>query len=367
MPDERLRMQDRQGVAIKLDEPPISVVMAVYNSAQTAPESIESILQQTFVDFEFIIVDDGSTDATGEILRDYAALDNRIRLYTQEKSGLIASLNRHCRLAKGRYIARMDADDISLPDRFEKQFRFLEAHPEIGVLGTRIQDIGSSKDSQGVLWPVPSDPDVVGWFLLFGNCIAHPSVMMRREVLERVGYYRPDALHIEDYDLWVRASEISRIANIAEVLVQYRLSEESVSKRHASAQQEKGIDLKCGLTSGLVRRSVDRGIVQALQQSGEGSPVRNTGSAVTAASFVFELYTAYVAKVRPARRARVEIAMDAIRRLWLLGFFSRKISVWMRSLRFFPTVLSVHGAKIAFSLGAWTLRYRGRVFMSRRR
>src|SRR5690242_4437672 len=98
MPDERLRMQDRQGVAIKLDEPPISVVMAVYNSAQTAPESIESILQQTFVDFEFIIVDDGSTDATGEILRDYAALDNRIRLYTQEKSGLIASLNRHCRL-----------------------------------------------------------------------------------------------------------------------------------------------------------------------------------------------------------------------------------------------------------------------------
>src|SRR5262245_14413110 len=105
------------------DVPPISVVMAVYNSADTATESIESILRQTFSDFEFIIVDDGSTDTTGEILHDYAALDNRIKLYTQEKLGLVASLNRHCRLAKGRYIARMDADDVSLPNRFEKQFR----------------------------------------------------------------------------------------------------------------------------------------------------------------------------------------------------------------------------------------------------
>src|SRR6476646_1873373 len=140
--------------------PPISVVMAVYNSEQTAPESIESILQQTFSDFEFIIVDDGSTDSTGEILHAYARLDNRIKLYTQENLGLIASLNRHCRLAKGRYIARMDADDVSSPDRFEKQFGFLEAHPEIGVLGTWIQDIGR-KDSQGVSWPVPSDPHVI--------------------------------------------------------------------------------------------------------------------------------------------------------------------------------------------------------------
>src|ERR1051326_97584 len=114
-----------------IEAPPISVVMAVYNSEQTAPESIDSILQQTFSDFEFIIVDDGSTDATGEILRGYAELDKRIQVYTQQRSGLIASLNRHCRLARGRYIARMDADDISLPDRFEKQFRFLEAHPEI--------------------------------------------------------------------------------------------------------------------------------------------------------------------------------------------------------------------------------------------
>src|SRR5436305_623407 len=111
--------------------PPISVVMAVYNSASVVADAIESILQQTFRDFEFIIVDDGSTDSTGEVLRDYAERDVRIKLYTQENCGLIASLNRACRLAKGRYIARMDADDISLPPRFEKQFHYLESHPEI--------------------------------------------------------------------------------------------------------------------------------------------------------------------------------------------------------------------------------------------
>src|SRR6266849_5646808 len=112
----------------------ISVVMAVYNSAAVVGEAIESVLDQTFGDFEFIIIDDGSTDSSGEILREYARRDGRINLYAQGNSGLIASLNRGCRLAKGRYIARMDADDISLPTRLEKQFRYLEAHPEVGVL-----------------------------------------------------------------------------------------------------------------------------------------------------------------------------------------------------------------------------------------
>ncbi len=348
------------------DVPPISVVMAVYNSAQTLPESIESILHQTFGDFDFIIVDDGSTDETGEILHDYARLDSRIKLYSQENSGLIASLNRYCRFATGRYIARMDADDISLSNRFEKQFRFLEAHPEIGVLGTWIQDI-SPNEPDGIVWPVPADPEVVGWFLLFGNCIAHPSVMMRRELLERVGYYRADAVHVEDYDLWIRASDITGLANIPEVLVQYRLSAGSVSGRNLSLQGERAVDLKCALTSRLIGHPVDRGTVQALQQSGEGLPVGNTGAAVKAASLVPDLYTAYVAKVGPFRKARVEIAIDAIRRLWLLGLFSKKIGIWLRCFRFVPALLSLDAAKILVSLGAWAFKYRGRVFMGQRR
>ena len=205
------------------DAPPVSVVMPVYNSAHVVADAVESILHQTFGDFEFIIVDDGSTDSTEEILREYAALDGRIKLYNQENCGLIASLNRYCRVANGKYIARMDADDISLPARLEKQFRYLEAHSEVGVLGTWIQDVDSNR-TPIIEWPVPADPVVVRWFLFFGNCIAHPSVMMRRELLDRLGYYRPSAIHVEDYDLWIRAAEVTGLANLPEVLVQYRIS-----------------------------------------------------------------------------------------------------------------------------------------------
>jgi glycosyltransferase involved in cell wall biosynthesis len=247
-------------------EPDISVVMAVYNSAGVVAEAIESILHQTFGNFEFIIIDDGSTDSSGEILREYKRRDSRIEVYTQSNQGLIASLNRGCRMAKGRYIARMDADDISLPSRFEKQFGFMEAHPEIGVLGTWIQDVDERRQPI-IEWPVPSDPVVVRWFLFFGNCIAHPSVMLRRDLLERMGYYRPDALHVEDYDLWIRAAEVTALANLPEVLVQYRVSAGSVSGRNDQVQRER---------------------TAALAKKGK----------------IVELYEAYLRKARPDRKQK---------------------------------------------------------------
>jgi len=298
------------------DAPPVSVVMPVYNSAHVVADAVESILHQTFGDFEFIIVDDGSTDATEEILREYSALDGRIKLYNQENCGLIASLNRYCRVANGKYIARMDADDISLPARLEKQFRYLEAHSEVGVLGTRIQDVDSNR-TPIIEWPVPADPVVVRWFLFFGNCIAHPSVMMRRELLDRLGYYRPSAIHVEDYDLWIRAAEVTGLANLPEVLVQYRISAESVSSRNVSAQDERAAALS-----------------SALRQTGD----------------IVQLYETYVTKVRPDRKQKAEIALDVIRRT----------GVGLRSLRFLPELLSLHALKTAFSVGSWSVKYRGR-------
>ena len=314
-------MKARQGAAINLDSPPISVVMAVYNSAGVIADAIDSILNQTFTNFEFIIVDDGSTDAGARILRRYAGMDSRIKLYAQENSGLIASLNRGCRLAKGRYIARMDADDISLPTRLERQFRYLEGHPEIGVLGTWIQDVDN--DRRPIIeWPVPADPVVVRWFLFFGNCIAHPSVMMRRDLLERLGYYRPEAIHVEDYDLWIRAAEVIALANLPEVLVQYRVSSSSVSSRNKSVQESRA----AGLRSTLIGK---------------------TGEIV-------QLYDAYVKKVRPDRKQRAEIALDVIRRT---GF---------RSLRVLPEIMSLHTLKMVFSLAGWFFKYGKRGFAGQR-
>jgi glycosyltransferase involved in cell wall biosynthesis len=292
--------------------PAISVVMAVYNSAAVVAEAVESVLNQTCRNFEFIIIDDGSTDPSGEILRKYAQRDSRIRFYAQENCGLIASLNRACRLAQGRYIARMDADDISLPRRFEKQFAFLEEHPEIGVLGTWIQDI----DVNGapiIEWPVPADPVVVRWFLFFGNCIAHPSVMMRRDLLERLGYYRQDAIHVEDYDLWIRAVEVTRLANLPEILVQYRVSAGSISNRNLAIQKQS---------------------TAKLQRPRDGD--------------MLELHDTFIKQFRPGRKQRAEIALDVIRRNGL------------RSLRVFPDLLSFHTVKMVLSLGGWFIKYRGR-------
>ncbi len=297
---------------------PISVVMPVYNSDGVVAEAVESILNQTFRDFEFIIVDDGSRDATPQILRRYASRDNRIKLYTQENCGLIATLNRYCRIAVGKYIARMDADDISLPTRFEKQFRFLERNPEIGVLGTWIQDL-DEKRAPIIEWPVPADPVVVRWFLLFGNCIAHPSVMMRRDLMERLGYYRPDAIHVEDYDLWIRALEVTRLANLPEILVQYRMSAGSVSNQNLAIQ----------------KANTDK-----RQRFRDGD--------------MLELHHAFIKQFRPDRKQRAEIALDMIRRNGV------------RSLRVLPDLLSLHTVKMAFSLGGWFIKYRGRGFAGQR-
>ena len=300
------------------DSPRISVVMPVYNAAAVVGEAVESILNQTFGDFEFIIVDDGSADDSGRILREYARRDDRIKLYTQENGGLIPSLNRCCRIAQGRYIARMDADDISLPTRFEKQFRFLEAHAEIGVLGTWIQDI-DEHGTPRTAWPVPTDPAVIRWFLMFGNCIAHASVMMRREVLERAGYYRADALHVEDYDLWIRVSEFTGVANFPEVLLYYRLSGESVSGRNRLLQDQHTLE---------VRR-------------------RFLGD-------VTELYRGYTKKVMLTPEARAEIALDVMRRLWL----EKK---YFEAFRFLPKVVSWRAIKKTLSVGTWVIQSRGQI------
>src|SRR5688572_5358734 len=117
------------------DAPPVSVVLPVYNGQQYIHEAVSSIQNQSFQDFEFLIVDDGSTDDTPAILQEFARRDDRIRLYHQENSGLISSLNRMCRVARGLYIARMDADDISLPNRLRRQIDYLDSHSDVGIVG----------------------------------------------------------------------------------------------------------------------------------------------------------------------------------------------------------------------------------------
>lgn len=222
--------------------PRVSVVMAVYNGERFLRQAIDSILSQTYTDFEFIVVNDGSTDSTCDILASYQQVDQRLRPYDQENRGLIASLNTGCGLAQGKYIARMDADDISLPERLVRQVRHADAHPEIGVLGTWVEYIDECGAPRGT-WRMPTSPGVVAWYLLFGNCLAHPSVLMRRDVIGQMGCYCPEALYAEDYDLWRRLRSVTHLANLPDVLLCLRRHGDSVSSTHLAAQRDSSIKI----------------------------------------------------------------------------------------------------------------------------
>ncbi len=209
--------------------PTISVVMSVFNGERYLREAVSSILMQSFGDFEFIVIDDGSTDSSGQILDSYQASDGRVAVYHQENSGLSVSLNRGCALARGKYIARMDADDIAVRDRLMWQVDFMEAHPEVGVLGGAVESIDAT--GKGLLrcrQPL-KDRDIKS-ALHRGDCpFWHPSVLIQKEALTSMGGYRMTMVHAEDYDLWLRIADRFQFANLEAVLLKYRVHANQVS------------------------------------------------------------------------------------------------------------------------------------------
>lgn len=201
--------------------PRISVVMAVYNTERFIAESVESVLKQTFEDFEFIIVDDASSDKTQEIIRSYD--DTRIRLLAnRENLGQTISLNMGLGHAQGEFIARQDGDDVSLLDRFERQLRFLDANPDVILLGTGAHIIDEQGRSLGSSIVEQSDLSIK-WRILFENSFCHPSLMWRRDpVGNDVGGYDPQYPYGQDYDFVCRVAERLMVANLSELLVRYR-------------------------------------------------------------------------------------------------------------------------------------------------
>lgn len=204
--------------------------MAVYNERPYLEKAVQSVLDQTFDDFEFIIVNDGSTDGSKAVLDRFEQNDDRIRLVHQENRGLIASLNRGIDMAEGKYIARMDGDDISHPERFGQQVRFLEDNPEIGILGTQAGKIDAEGNvREGWKRSLPTDSDAATWRLLFNSCFCHPTVMMRHSVAENLGGYAEWAEVAEDYELFSRAVLQTQLVNLPDTLLKHRRHEASVA------------------------------------------------------------------------------------------------------------------------------------------
>lgn len=209
---------------------PITVLMPVFNAEKYVAAATQSILSQSFTDFEFIILDDGSTDSSLEILTKFATSDARIRLVSRENRGLVATLNEMIALASGRYLARMDADDISHPGRFEAQVRYLETHPNVAALGTRGLFIDPDGGPLAPFLDVLTHDEIVAALLAPALGIIHPAAMIRRDAMLEAGGYRPDCTHAEDLDLWLRLSETYQLHNLDRVLISYRVHAGSVSK-----------------------------------------------------------------------------------------------------------------------------------------
>ncbi|WP_298037722.1 glycosyltransferase [uncultured Desulfuromonas sp.] len=216
--------------------PKVTVLMPVYNGERFLHDSIKSILQQTFEDFEFLIIDDGSSDASNEVVESFK--DSRIRLRkNKNNSGLVNVLNDGLRFARGDYVARMDCDDISLPERLAAQVAFLEAHPRVGVCGTWYRSFG---DGGGRVTRTPTEPEDIRAGMLFKSVIGHPTVMFNRELLQRHKLrYDSRFVHVEDYELWARALGCFDMANVGKVLLRYRVHGGQISARFCKEQQKR--------------------------------------------------------------------------------------------------------------------------------
>lgn len=206
--------------------PKVSVVMSVHNEEKYIKDAVDSILNQTFKEFEFILIDDGSTDNTLNILQSYR--DHRIRLILQENLGLTQALNKGLKLAKGRYIARMDGDDISYPERLDREIKYLDAHTNVGLVGTFIVQMDENGGYLKECRYETKSEEIKK--KLWVDCpFCHPTVMFRKSCIEKVGCYREKIGPAEDYDLWFRISEICDVANLSESLHKYRIDPRGVS------------------------------------------------------------------------------------------------------------------------------------------
>ena len=219
-------------------KPIVSVLMPVYNTERYVAQAVESILSQTFKDFEFIIIDDGSTDTSLKILKKYAAQDQRIRLISRENKGVVRTRNELLEQASGEFVAVMDADDVAFPERLALQVEFLRVNLDVVCVGGAHEVI----DQNGRLLtrlPLPEHDQEIQELALAGHgSICNPCAMMRRTALLEISGYDETLLCAEDLDVWLRLGEVGKLANLKQTILKYRLLESSISQQHGVLQRQ---------------------------------------------------------------------------------------------------------------------------------
>ena len=218
--------------------PTISVLLPVYNAEPYLRAAVDSVLSQTFVDFELLAFDDGSTDRSLAILREYEAKDSRVRIFSRENRGHVVTHNELIDLAQGRYLAHMDADDICLPERFERQAVFLDSFPDHLVVGGWIEQINAAGQPIGIIRSPLTHQEIDLAHLKGHTSICHPAAMFRKTAVLTVGCYNDEFNPAEDLDLWLRLAEIGKVANLPEIVLRYRLHSDSLSEASGQKQHD---------------------------------------------------------------------------------------------------------------------------------
>jgi glycosyltransferase involved in cell wall biosynthesis len=305
-----------------VNTPAISVVMSVYNGQKYLRESIESILEQTCRNFEFIIINDGSVDSSREIVLSYD--DHRIRLIdNKENIGLTRSLNKAIGLSRCEYIARQDADDISLASRLEKQLTFMEDHPQVAVVGC-FGRLFNADGIVGVAGNLKLSGERIKRCLVKKNPLMHGSVMMRKSLLAKVGYYREFFRYSQDYDLWLRLSEHFEFAILPEFLYQYRITADAISISRFMVQKEYA-DIARQLHTERLTEGTDSYDV-FVRSYPEGLPVRNE----VVGKYEYCLYLARVSvnsnRLRQARKELWQAWKLGCRKPYMLYLFLKTLA-----------------------------------------
>jgi glycosyltransferase involved in cell wall biosynthesis len=211
--------------------PLVTVLLPVYNAERFVAKSIESILKQSFEDFELLIINDGSSDNSMSVISSID--DKRIRIVENEKNlTLIPTLNKGIRLARGKYIARMDSDDIAHPDRLKLQINFLEKNPEVGLLGSSTRFVDQNLNELYLKYS-PETHVQNKWKMLYATSFMHPTVIFRKDAVMEVSGYSSIYPHCEDYELWTRLSEVTKVHQLPNILVNVRKHDQNVSLIHS--------------------------------------------------------------------------------------------------------------------------------------
>lgn len=256
--------------------PPVSVVMSVYNGEDYLAEAIDSILDQTFSQFEFIIINDGSSDGSSQILRQYAEKDARIRLAEQENTGLTVALCRGVEMSRGTFVARMDADDFSMPERLAKQVSLLESDPELAAVTCHVEHFSDDGTVSHVA-EIKCNQRLIPLYNCFVNRIGgHGQVIIRRSVYDAVGGYDPSFRFAQDYDLWTRLTRHGSFGTVDDMLYRFRTGHDSISKLSKSAQTKDSLRTCRREYENLTGAPLDNEVAMALRSFWWSLPASNT-------------------------------------------------------------------------------------------